>query len=847
MSGLDDKPERWAPVIIFLTALVTYGVSAAPGLAILDSGEFLGVAQTLGVAHPTGYPFYTLLGHLATLFPYRDPAWRINVLASALPGAAAAFFLALAAVEATRQIGLQGRALTAAALAAGALTIPSRTLWSIATVAEVYALNAAFWGALLWLALLARREPTLNRAAAWAFVAGLSFTNHATIILFIVATAAVAFVRNVKIQVAALRLPAVTVFFLAGASVNLYIPLRAARKTLFNWNDPSDISHFFKHLTGAQYRWNFFEGGWPGAKAALALLRDGLFWNVTPAGVVAALGLVFLVARRFRLLTIALCSYAVLYIFYCCAYDIPDIAFYFIPIYLSVIFFTACGFAGLIATALHPIRSTILKRIIGGIVTLAVAAGVTASATTNVLYGYRGRAIFAEKWGTAMLASLPYRCIFMPGGDTNTFISWYNIFGRGRRPDVAVMDQIRIPSHGYLAGLKRIYPDLKLPAETIVDEIGMRAIARGEYDGRLVDFGGPNDFILPEILAQIITDNIERRRVIWGLSNPGDKLRPYIVPYDVTTEFLMDPPAGRELTLRGDRAAAALNAVFDNVRRESPSELRDPFLRQLAALYYAALGTHLTNWGLLASALPLFQSYVRNFPDDPNGYENLGTTFMLRGEPAAAVPYYYRAIALSPANDMLRLRLVIALLESKQIGAAAKFVADLKTPEPGEADYLRGIVYRETKAYRKALRSFAAAAPHYADDATFWLERGKTYEAAGDHENALGAFTRAITIEPDNAAALTARGVIQLRLGNHRAAAADFHAALNLQPGTAQAHYNLACIYALDGRTDRAFHHLERALSLNPSRYVALARADADLAACRTSPTFNSLLSKYER
>ncbi|HUU56245.1 MAG TPA: DUF2723 domain-containing protein, partial [bacterium] len=46
------------PWAFLVGGFALYGAGASPGLSILDSGEFLGVAQTLGVAHPTGYPLY---------------------------------------------------------------------------------------------------------------------------------------------------------------------------------------------------------------------------------------------------------------------------------------------------------------------------------------------------------------------------------------------------------------------------------------------------------------------------------------------------------------------------------------------------------------------------------------------------------------------------------------------------------------------------------------------------------------------------------------------------------------------------------------------------------------------
>ncbi len=98
-----------------------------------DSLEFHVVLPTLGIAHPSGYPLYTLLGKLATaLIPFRDPAGRANLL-SAL---AAALAMAILYLVARRFAGSR----PAAAVATVAFAI-SPAWWSQATLAEVYALH----------------------------------------------------------------------------------------------------------------------------------------------------------------------------------------------------------------------------------------------------------------------------------------------------------------------------------------------------------------------------------------------------------------------------------------------------------------------------------------------------------------------------------------------------------------------------------------------------------------------------------------------------------------------------------------------------------------------------------
>ena len=96
---LDGIPERivsHVPSItetLFALGLGVYSRTLAPGLLFGDAGEFQFAAWRFGLAHPTGYPLYLLLGgswqHLAALFGV-DPATSLNAFSA---------FLAAATVE----------------------------------------------------------------------------------------------------------------------------------------------------------------------------------------------------------------------------------------------------------------------------------------------------------------------------------------------------------------------------------------------------------------------------------------------------------------------------------------------------------------------------------------------------------------------------------------------------------------------------------------------------------------------------------------------------------------------------------------------------------------------------
>ena len=72
-----------APLLTFALTLAAYLSTLAPDVTFTDSGELAAVAATLGVAHPTGYPLFTLLGHLWTLLPLPGTViYRMNLFAN---------------------------------------------------------------------------------------------------------------------------------------------------------------------------------------------------------------------------------------------------------------------------------------------------------------------------------------------------------------------------------------------------------------------------------------------------------------------------------------------------------------------------------------------------------------------------------------------------------------------------------------------------------------------------------------------------------------------------------------------------------------------------------------------
>src|SRR3990172_6547598 len=90
------RHQEAASVTVSALSFLVYLTTLCPTVSFTDAGELATVATTLGIAHPTGYPLFTLLGRLAVMIPSAgEEIVRLNLLAAVLTAASAGVFLQL--------------------------------------------------------------------------------------------------------------------------------------------------------------------------------------------------------------------------------------------------------------------------------------------------------------------------------------------------------------------------------------------------------------------------------------------------------------------------------------------------------------------------------------------------------------------------------------------------------------------------------------------------------------------------------------------------------------------------------------------------------------------------------
>ncbi len=176
-----------------LIAFLIYALTVEHTVPTGDSGELIATAYVLGVAHPPGYPLWTMLAHIASLAPGGSVALRVNLM-SGLLDAIAVGIVFLTIHRLATYAGAAWRWLPYAAAATGSLLLAFSSLfWAYSVVAEVFALNNLFAALLLLLAFEWARHPERMRLLwVFTFVLGLSLTNQQTIVLLVPAFAVLA-------------------------------------------------------------------------------------------------------------------------------------------------------------------------------------------------------------------------------------------------------------------------------------------------------------------------------------------------------------------------------------------------------------------------------------------------------------------------------------------------------------------------------------------------------------------------------------------------------------------------------------------------------------------------------
>ncbi|MEW6230967.1 MAG: DUF2723 domain-containing protein [Chloroflexota bacterium] len=479
MNSKRPLPVETATALLMVAvSLVIYLVTVAPTVLEGDSGEFQFAAYLLGIAHPTGYPLYLLLGKLWTLvIPVGDVAYRLNLLSAVFSALAVGVLYLL-----LRHLAL-GRA---SSILAALLLAFSSTFWSQAVRAEVYALNAFFVTLLLYLALrLTSRFPSsldtwkVSRSRStfqvsklfflFAFLFGLSLTHHHTMLLLVPGFALYLwpwFSLLVK-----KRTYAATLFlFVLPAALYLYVPLRASDTPYLRFpigtGPPlvlyqNTLFDFLKLVTGSVFRGSLEAAAGSRLGERLALAGGLLLRQFGWAGLLLGLlGFARNLRTDRRICLLLLLTYLSTVAF-CLVYFIGDIGDLFTPSYLVFALWLGLGIQGLLSW----VKGTAPARLFGGPARRAGGAARQSASvlavllltllpwgalTANFLASDLSRQVgYRSRWESLLTQPVERGAILVSNDRDEIMPLWYMQYVERRRPDLVGLFSLISPEPAF--------------------------------------------------------------------------------------------------------------------------------------------------------------------------------------------------------------------------------------------------------------------------------------------------------------------------------------------------------------------------------------------------------------
>ncbi len=383
--------KKYYAVLTGIFVFLIYLTTLAPSVVEIDAGELSTVQATLGIAHPTGYPLFTMLGHLFYLIPLPlSKIYQLNLLTAIWCSLAVMIFVYTAKLVLdnikefeTEKLHLQSKPQSKGkkkteipkpdngkfeipelkkylgAVFGGLILAFDKTFWMQGTSVEVYSLQLfLFCLIILFLikAYLSKDNPAkikfFNPWMVFAFFLALGFSNHMTTLYVIPGVAYLYFTKYGFNKKSFQRIALMFVVFIPVlALLYSYLPLRAMQNPVLDWGNPDTYARFLRHVEGDQYHvWLF-------SSTAAAGKQLSYFISNLPSEFLASLficlvGLfyAFKIGKKFFIFIFITFLFTVLYSI---NYDIHDIDSYFLLAYVSLAFMAVFGSVWLLSLLKH--------------------------------------------------------------------------------------------------------------------------------------------------------------------------------------------------------------------------------------------------------------------------------------------------------------------------------------------------------------------------------------------------------------------------------------------------------------------------------------------------------------
>jgi hypothetical protein len=600
---------------LFAVSFIIYLSTLAPTVWFIDSGELSAVASTLGIAHPTGYPLFTLVGHLFTLLPISSSqVYNLNLMSAFFCSLTIFMFAYLLKFflgwnqqvppsEKSKKNQLSKsyekyfpppQVIEYGIIIFSSLLLSfSRTFWDSANAVEVYPIHVFFIITLMLIFMKAIKERPVNRETSFfsgnkyylifAFVLGLSFTNHLTTILLAPACLTLFFIENSSDTKRMFRLlGAMAACFIIGITPYLYLPIRANMHPVFLWGNPNTFERFYWHVSAKQFSvWIFSAKG----SIPVFLLLIGSLITLSAIGLrkyktiskyfhsgafvmMAVLTFIFFssagetVTKQFNTFTDSLWGefgkglilfalpgiyrlskfnikiyYFTLLTFFGCMlysvnYDIHDIFSYFLLSYITIAVWIAFGALFLFEKLSENIKTSIHRIAFASVLVILSLIALN----TNYKENDESSNYYVEQFTMNIFKNVvPKGIIISSQWDFWVSASWYYHFVKNIRPDIIVIDKELLRRSWYFTFLERNYPEIYNNSKPEIDRF-LAELYKFEhkipYDTKYIMQ------LFSDLMTSFVTKNTGRRvYTTWEIEQNKDE--PFAANYSRVPDGLL--------------------------------------------------------------------------------------------------------------------------------------------------------------------------------------------------------------------------------------------------------------------------------------------------------------------
>lgn len=447
---------------VSLFALLLYFLTGARDIVAGDTPELIIAASTLGVAHPPGYPLFTMLGYLFSLLPFGSIPFRINLF-SIVCHTLTVGIVFLTAYRLTRS--------HLASLGASLVLVLNPLFWSWSLVAEVFPLNNLLAAILIYLLVMWHEEPGRAGLLVFAaFVSGLALSNHHTIVLLGPAVCFVLWQR----RSAVLAKPHIILFcliaFVLGLTPYVYVLWASGHQPVYNWGNVSTFSDLFGLITRQSYGSHHLvsemhRGGSVLSRFLALFVSLGALVNVLL--LVGAIHAWRNLRWYFWFSVLAFLAAGPLFV----AITNLNLAsapqalfvlerFFLLPMVVAAPLFALAlvGVSEFVGSSAPTLPARPMALVLGALgVVLAV------SLLTNYTRVDQSRNHVARNYAEDVLATLPPNTVLLVTGDGLSLPVLYAHLVEKKRRDVAVIVPLLLPADWYVAQLRDRYPQLAVP------------------------------------------------------------------------------------------------------------------------------------------------------------------------------------------------------------------------------------------------------------------------------------------------------------------------------------------------------------------------------------------------